>query len=377
MPDPVLPPPTLIAAPAQLISLVHDLEAAPVIAVDTESNSLFAYWEQVCLVQFSTPARDYIVDPLALPDLGALALLFANRGQQKIFHAAEYDLLCLKRDYGFEFANIFDTMVAARTLGWPQVGLGPILETRFGVKTNTKYQRANWGHRPLTLAQLDYARRDTRYLCGLKDQLEAELAAAGRLEEAQEEFARLTQVQPSENAPSPDGFWQIAGARDLRPAQAAVLREVYWYREQQAQHANRPPFKVMSEQTLLEIAQQCPRRVNDLCGVTGMTPGQIRRHATGLLKAVQRGQAAPPPQPPQAPSDPDEVRERYDCLRQWRKKKAQERGVESDVIVPREALREIALRAPRTLEELSQIGQLGPWRRQAYGKDILKCLDGK
>src|SRR5512137_2175626 len=157
MPDPELPPPALIANPSDLTALLHDLEQTPVVAVDTESNSLFAYWEQVCLIQFSTPAVDYIVDPLALPDLSALGPLFANPRQQKIFHAAEYDIICLKRDYGFEFANLFDTMAAARTLGLPQVGLGPILEARFGVKTNKKHQRANWGHRPLSPEQLDYA----------------------------------------------------------------------------------------------------------------------------------------------------------------------------------------------------------------------------
>ncbi len=377
MPDPELPPPALIATPRDLTALLHDLEKTPVVAVDTESNSLFAYWEQVCLIQFSTPAADYIVDPLALPDLSALGPLFANPRQQKIFHAAEYDVICLKRDFGFEFANLFDTMMAARTLGLPQVGLGPILETRFGVKTNKKHQRANWGHRPLSPEQLDYARLDTRYLCALKDQLTAELSAAGRLEEAQEEFARLAQVRPAETTPSPDGFWQIAGVRDLPPSQAAVLREVYWYREQQAQRLNHPPFKVMGEQTLLEIAQRCPRRADELRDVAGMTPAQLRRHAAGLLKAVQRGLAAPPPQRPQAPADPDEVRERYDLLRQWRKQRAQGRAVESDVIVPREALRELALRAPQTMEELCQVTSLGPWRRKLYGAEILKVLAGK
>jgi ribonuclease D len=163
----------------------------------------------------------------------------------------------------------------------------------------------------------------------------------------------------------------------LPPYQAAVLREVYWYREQQAQHLNHPPFKVMGEQTLLEIAQRCPRRADELRDVTGMTPAQVRRHAAGLLKAVQRGLAAPAPQPPQALSDPDEVRERYERLRQWRKQRAQKRCVESDVIVPREALRELALRAPRTMEELCQITALGPWRREMYGPEILKVLAGK
>jgi ribonuclease D len=369
-----LPPPVLVADARGLAALVQVLSDEPAVAVDTESNSLFAYRERVCLIQFSTPARDYILDPLALPDLSRLGPLFANPRQQKIFHAAEYDLLCLKRDYGFAFVEIFDTMIAARTLGWPQMGLAAILETRFGVKMNKKYQRANWGQRPLLPAQLDYARFDTHYLFALRDMLKVELLAAGRLEEAREEFARLSRVTPEPNGSDPLGFWRITGARDLPPRQAAVLRELYLYRERQAERAARPPFKIMSDQTLLEIAQRGPAQTHELQGVTGMTPAQIRRHGAGLLNAVQRGQTAPLPHPPQPAFEPDSVRERYERLRQWRKQRALARGVESDVIIPRDAMWELARRAPRTPEELSGIPELGPWRRETYGAEILKVL---
>ena len=162
-----LPPPILVADEDSLDRLVRDLASHPVVAVDTESNSLHAYRERVCLIQFSTPAADFIVDPIRLPDLSPLAPFFANPSQQKVFHAAEYDLICLRRDYQFEFTNIFDTMSAARTLGWPQVGLAAILDTHFGVKLNKKYQRADWRRRPLTPEQLDYARLDTHYLRGV------------------------------------------------------------------------------------------------------------------------------------------------------------------------------------------------------------------
>src|SRR5438045_2474555 len=101
--DAVLPPPVLIAAPESLAQLIDVLAREPAVGVDTESNSLFAYRERVCLIQFSTPAQDYIVDPLALADLSPLGALFANPAQQKIFHAAEYDVICLKRDYDFKF----------------------------------------------------------------------------------------------------------------------------------------------------------------------------------------------------------------------------------------------------------------------------------
>jgi ribonuclease D len=376
MPAASLPSPVFITDPRKLPSLVQALAREPAVAVDTESNSLFAYRQRVCLIQFSIPTQDYIVDPLAVPDLRPLAEVFSNPKQQKIFHAAEYDILCLKRDYGFEFAEIFDTMIAARTLGWPQMGLAAILEKHFGVKMNKKYQRANWGQRPLTPEQLDYARLDTHYLLRLRDVLLDELISARRLEEAGEEFQRLTLVNaPGEpEAYDPLGFWRINGARDLRPAQAGVLRELYFYREQQAERLDRPPFKIMSDQTLLEIAQRGPQKAEGLKGVSGMTPTQIRRHSSGIISAVRRGLSTTPPRPPRPTHEPDSVRERYERLRQWRKQKAQARGVESDVIIPREAMWELARRAPRTLDELGQVEELGPWRRQTYGAELLEVL---
>ena len=182
----------LVDDPDALAALAVTLAREPAIGVDTESNSLYAYRERVCLIQFSTPALDYIVDPLALPNLDPLApAVCQHPHQQKIFHAAEYDLIGLTRDYGFKFANLFDTMVAARTLGWPRLGLAAILNEQYGVTMNKRLQRANWGQRPLTAELLDYARLDTRYLVALREVLAGELAAAGRTVEADEEVARL------------------------------------------------------------------------------------------------------------------------------------------------------------------------------------------
>src|SRR5439155_5268068 len=138
-----------------------------------------AFRERVCLIQFSTPDADYIVDPIRLRDLRGLGAFFANPDQQKVFHAAEYDIVCLKRDYRVDVRSIFDTMSAARTLGWPQVGLAGILATHFDVKMNKKFQRADWKRRPLTPEQLDYARLDTHYLLALRDKQVAALAASG------------------------------------------------------------------------------------------------------------------------------------------------------------------------------------------------------
>ena len=130
---PELPNAVLVTHAGELRMLVDSLMREPIVAVDTELNSLYAYQEQVCLIQFSTPQTDFLVDPLALEDLSPLAPLFADPNIEKVFHAAEYDVICLKRDFGFTFDNMFDTMLAASILGREEIGLGSILRGSLGL----------------------------------------------------------------------------------------------------------------------------------------------------------------------------------------------------------------------------------------------------
>ena len=372
-----LPPPIWVETPEALGVLLQDLREQAAFGVDTESNSLYAYRERVCLIQFSTATADYLLDVLRFPDLHPLAPLFASAAHQKVFHAAEYDILCLKRDYGFEFAEIFDTMVAARALGWQQTGLASVLESCYGVRLTKKFQRANWGQRPLPADQVEYARLDTHYLLSLRDlQIEA-LTAQGRMEEVHDEFARLVKLESEPSSQDHNDFWRIKGARDLPPDRAAVLRELHLYRERQAARADRPPFKIMGDQTLIEIVHRLPRTLRGLSHVHGMTSGQIRRFGSGLLEAVQRGIQAPPARPPRSERVSFPIRQRYNKLLEWRKEKARARGLESDMILPREALWQLARRAPRTLAELNAMEDIGPWRRKAYGEELIHLLNDR
>jgi ribonuclease D len=371
-----LPSPILVADDESFRSLVRALAACPVVAVDTESNSLHAYRERVCLLQFSTPDADFIVDPISVPDLAPLKPLFASSTQQKVFHAAEYDIVCLRRDYGFEFANIFDTMSAARALGWPHVGLAAILEMHFGVRMDKRFQRSDWKRRPLTPEQLDYARLDTHYLLALRDIEFQALTEAGHWPEALEEFERLASLrrEPDQVRPDPTAFWKVNGARDLTPAAAGILQALFGYREREAERLDRPPFKVMSEATLLELARRAPRSAADLPAIPGMSPDLVQRYGSAILQAIEQGRQAPPPVPPRTDREPDEVRTRYDRLHTWRKERARKRGVESDVILPRTTLWDLARRPPRTPQDLAGIADFGPLRRQAYGAEILALL---
>jgi ribonuclease D len=370
-----LPKPLLIETNSDLLNTVKELRTKPKIAVDTESNSLFAYKEQVCLIQISTPITDYLLDPLCVTDLQPLAAIMEDEKIEKVFHAAEYDILCLKRDFGFKFGNIFDTRVAMRTLGIVRTGLGNVLEDQFDVKVNKKWQRANWGQRPLPPKLLDYARMDTHYLLPLRDRLAQRLIEEHRWDEAKEEWERLAMYEPGESNIDTDRFWKINGARRLNPQQAAVLRELFLYREDQASRQDRPPFKVIGDKTLLEIAREMPSSSESLVDLPGMTTGQIRRHGSSLLSAVERGNEAPPPSRPKKERLKEPMASRYKKLHNWRKMKAGSRKVESDVILPRDIVWEISLATPQNLDELHELMKPLEWRFRTYGEEILQLLN--
>jgi len=366
--------PIWVDTPTGLQALAADLQRYAMMAVDTESNSLYAYRERVCLIQFSTEDTDYLVDPLALEDLSSLGEIFSSEKFEKIFHAAEYDIICLKRDFGFLFTNVFDTMQAARILGCDSVGLGSLLEEEFGVKLDKHYQRANWGKRPLPAELKAYARLDTHYLTPLRQRLYVRLQEENRLELAREDFERVCQVPAGNHENGLSHFWRMASKYDLSQRQLAVLLELYEYRERMAESMDRPVFKVLSERTLVSLAQAQPRSMDDLFNLQGFSARQVKRHGEGLLQAVQRGLQVKPPQRNHRHQPDENFINLYDALRNWRKQVGRSKGVESDVILPRETLELIARSRPQSLEELYQVMQDVPWRFNHFGKSILKTL---
>jgi len=371
-----LPLPILVTRREQLVAMLRQLMNEPFVGVDTESDSLYVYYEKVCLIQLSIPGADYVVDPLAPGlDIAPLGKLFASSHVVKIFHAAEYDVMCLKRDAGFEFRNLFDTMWAARILGWRQVGLAAILEERFNVRLDKHWQRYNWGRRPLERAALAYASLDSHYLFILREIQMHDLVAHERLEEAREVFDQVAAVtaQPP-HEPRPDDFWRIKGAGDLTPRSQAILRELYLFREREARRRDWPPFKIMGDKILLALAQAKPHRLHDLDRLKGMTPLQIKRYSEGVIDAVARGLSAPIPRVPRT-SPPDYgVLSRYEKLRAWRRQIAAERGVEPDVVICNAALMAVAHRQPSAPQDLDGIEGLGPWKLKTYGKQLVEAL---
>jgi ribonuclease D len=375
MTNQVLPPPVWVDKPHLYKQMLADLVTQSRVAVDTESNSLHAYREQVCLVQFSTRKTDYVVDPLALDDLGSLGPIFDNPKIEKIFHAAEYDLICLRRDFGFEFSNLFDTMHAARVLGYPYVGLDNLLGEKFQFEMDKRHQKADWAVRPLTRAQLDYARLDTHFLFDLRNVLEAELKEKDRLQIAREDFVRACHIDLPEERVNGTSWRRFSLRKDVTPRELTVLSELCISRDRIAERMNRPVFKVISDALLLDIARNLPEKDVDLAGL-GLSPKQIRLWGSEILEAIKRGAVAPlvEREPFRRPNDA--MLKRLQKLKSWRKKVAEELKVESDIVLPKAYLNRLAEHPPKGLTDLETIMNESPTRFIKYGEQIYRLIGG-
>jgi ribonuclease D len=386
-------PEVYVADAATLARLVDELRGEPAFALDTESNGFHAYRERLCLLQISTRAADYIVDPLTA-DPAPLREVFEDPARTVIIHAAEGDVMALKRDHALRIAKLFDTQAAARILGKPAVGLSDLLQNELGVAPPKDEQRSDWGRRPLTRDQLAYAYADTRHLHLLHERLAAELDAKKLRDVAEAEFRRLIAKEPRERVFDTDGYLRLAGGRKLDGRGLAVLRALWLARDARAKEVDVPPFKVLGEQAMLEIAPKPPRTDAELERVKGVTPGVLRRFGAGaLMRAIHEGVQAPPverrahaPQsrrggpghhhgPGGGRPDPAED-ERYEKLRAWRKARAAETGIPVEMVAPNAVLRAIARERPRDLESLARIPGMDDFRLERYGRELIEASAG-
>jgi len=367
-----------------IISSLPDLEEfarfladQSVIAVDLEADSMHHFTEQVCLLQFTAAGRTLLVDPLALPTLDPLKDLMGNPQQRKLFHAGDYDLRCLRRDFGIQVRGLFDSMIAAQLCGEAKIGLADLLGKYFGLQIDKKYQRADWTIRPLPAEMISYAAGDTCDLERLVELLEARLGELGRSDWHAEECAVLEEV--AFNANGGPMFLRFKGAGRLERRQLAILEALLQWRIKRAQKRDVPPFKVIGNKPLLAIATSAPQTAKALGRLEGMFPRLVERIGRELLECVAEGEAVAENQLPSFPKGQRRLRDpqadlRFDKLKQWRKNKAAELQLDAGVMINNALLEAIAYDPPAELDGLARFSGMRNWQRREFGDEILACL---
>jgi ribonuclease D len=367
-----------ITTPEARDSAIAALQRAPIIGVDTEGDSLYSYQEKVSLIQISDAETHYIFDPILLDTVQPLSILFETGSILKIFHGADYDLVSLKRDFGFKISPIFDTALAARAVGIKEFSLQHLIARYFQISLSKTHQKSNWSTRPLPPGQLDYAYQDTAYLVRLYGILMEEVEKKGRRDQIEEECRLLEEVTWNGKLFEPADYLRIKGARALSPKSQQVLRELAVVRDQLAKERNRPPFKVISNEDLLLLSKSLPQSEEELTKLFPRESAPVHRNRPLWLKALSKGLSTENPLPKReknifTPMTPQQEK-LLTKLKTWRNKQAETEGVEPAMIVTSPVLKEIAQQGPRTLEALQSISLLRRWQITRYGAQLIKEL---
>jgi ribonuclease D len=371
-----------IETEAALKHLAKEMANEPVIAFDTEADSFYHYFDKTCLVQAATRDRVFLIDPLALggpAEMRPLAPVFASKRIRKIFHAAEYDLFVLKRDCGFEFQNLFDTMISAQLLGYPAVGLAALAKHHFGLSMPKDEQRSDWSARPLRESQLQYAAADASHLIVLSERMERELEEHGRKGWAQWEFDNLVRREGPVRGFDEAGYLRIKGATGLDPTELSVLRELYLMRDGRAREVDRPPFKVLGNRTLLEVAGRQPESNEALGRIKGVTDLILRRLGREMLDAVAKGIKKPHGPIKRVPGTgrkrmDRQTEKRLGRLKRWRSVRAKDLNLDPGVLCPNSALEAIAWCDPSSPSQIAELVEVKSWFTGDFGSEVVELL---
>lgn len=359
-------------------ALDHALErvgAHAQIAVDTEADSLHSYFDKVCLIQISLPDEDLIVDPLVRVDLTRFGAILGDPAVTKVFHGGDYDLRILHRDFGFTVRNLIDTSICAQLLGYEGLGLAALLDRHFGLKVNKAHQRADWSMRPLPPDMLAYAAMDTHYLVALAAKLQEELIALGRWEWALEEFARLENVRYREaTEEDPEPWRKVKNIGSLDRRSLAIVRGIYEWRDALARKADRPPFKVLGNDTIVEIAKEKPLTHRDLAQLKSVSRYHADRFGRDLAGIVRQAMEIPEAELPERNDPKPWIRDkaletRINRLKAVRDRYARELKIDGSVLGARHILTAIATTG--TLD----VPAMREWQKRLMGAELLKVLE--
>lgn len=344
--------------------------------MDLESNGFHRYPERVCLLQVAFAGKSYLIDPLSIEDMSPLGELLGAPSVWKIFHAADYDIRSLDRDWHFHVTPLFDTSIAAAFVGHRSLGLASLLKECLGVDIpkSKRLQRADWTLRPISAELQEYAASDVRYLFRLASILRERLDDLGRTGWVREECERLANVRfvpPNIDA----AFLTVKGSRDLNGRELAILQSLHGFREREARNRDRPPFKIFSDAAMVTLAGNRDCALSEVKGLGRYAYGG---RASGVRKAIRQGLEAEPVRRPRnkredrprvGTGERKVVRERLRLLKQWRLDLALALDLDPGLLWPARSLERISAN-PCHIESDLHDSSVRHWQREEFAASL-------
>ncbi len=371
----------LIANQEELNTACGILSEAPYITIDTEFMRERTYWPKLCLLQLARADGDwgkeavYLVDPLAEIDLAPVFRLMADTSTLKVFHAARQDIEIFVNLAGAVPTPIFDTQVAAMVCGYgDQVGYETLVKRIAKAQLDKSSRFTDWARRPLSTKQLKYAAGDVTHLRIVYESLREQLLKSGRGSWVDAEMGVLRSV--STYVVEPEDAWKRLKTRSNDPRFLAIVKSLAKWREEEAQRRDVPRGRILKDDAVLEIAANKPKTRDQLLASRSLQrEGRKPEVCDAILAAVVAGEAAPPEEPAQNSRQfmrpKPGAQALSDLLKVLLKAKAENLGVAQRLIASASELEELAQGMRDGMKTLEG------WRREAFGADALRLINGE
>jgi ribonuclease D len=252
------------------------------------------------------------------------------------------------------------------------------LKHMFGLIIEKKYQKRDWSQRPLPPPMCVYATQDSCHLLTLSRLFEKKLRTKGLLFCVEEECEALSKVRPAPRGDSPL-FLKFKGAGKLDSQSLAVLEALLQFRDDVARRRDLPPFKIVGNLPLLEMAQKKPVTPSKLMALRALSPKQVKSLGQPLLERIREALNLPEGALPTYPRKPrpvydHEVTTRVKALREWREHRASSLGIDSALTLSNAQIRALALENPDHPHALEQMTEIKNWQKHLFGPEICAIL---
>jgi len=354
-----------IDTPQALVDWLAPVAPGTPLYMDTEFMRERTFWADLALIQVRQDDRIALIDA---PAIGHAAPLLDLIGDHPlVMHACSEDLEVLHYFSGVTPQQVQDTQIAAALAGYDlQPSYQRLVEQIAEQQLPKETTRSNWLARPLSEAQIEYAKGDVLWLPQIYQHLSQRIAELGRESWWQEECQRLSDKSLQQT--SPEQMWrQVKGVGHLQDGQGlARLQQLADWREREARQRNLPRSFVLKDAALIQLAERNPQTQQQLKSLD-LPPAVVRRYAGVLLDRLYKGQQQEPL--PLLPGPPDkEQKKTMQRLRKGVQHLSENLQVVPEVLMRRRWL-EQWVRNPEQLPE-----PLQGWRRSVVVDPLIPLL---
>lgn len=282
----------LITTDRQLGDFCQKLAEAKWIAFDTEFVSEDTYRPQLCLIQVCAAGALAVIDPLRLNDLVPFWEVLAGGEHETVVHAGRQEVEFSLAAIGRPPQRLFDVQIAAGMIGieYP-ASYGTLVFKLLGETPEKGETRTDWRRRPLTDRQITYALADVDHLALLREKLGERLAQSRRTAWFETEMADwLDDIQQARGR---ERWRRVSGSSGLPSRGLAIVRELWTWREAEAERRDCPVRRVLRDDLLVELARRRAAEPKQIRAIRGMERGDLNRAMPEISSAIDRALKLP------------------------------------------------------------------------------------